>query len=212
MAERERFGYTDAEGNRVSALRDMFDGGGRGRFGDTFEGGLLSNVANRVGIRPAGYRARQAAMGEQQPDSVGGMAAPATGGIVPASGGASPMAAPADVAPGITTPPMLTAMDVARLSEMGMNPGMAGEPASFADLAALIRGPGMLPGGMGVPVSRQYAPQNPGARLNADGMAFPAYGVPAGAGVNVGRPDVGTIRPPMSAMNMGLFNYGLLGR
>lgn len=40
-------------------LRDMFDGGGPGRYGDRFEGGgLLSLLANSL-IRPAGYRQRQ---------------------------------------------------------------------------------------------------------------------------------------------------------
>ena len=60
FADRERtnrsFGYTDAEGNRVSALRDMFDGGGAGRSGQQFEGGLLALLANALGIRPMGYQ------------------------------------------------------------------------------------------------------------------------------------------------------------
>lgn len=48
--ERQRFGYNDAEGNRVSALRDMFDGGGRGRSGSTFQGGgVISSLGNAMG-------------------------------------------------------------------------------------------------------------------------------------------------------------------
>lgn len=48
--ERQRFGYSDAEGNRVSALRDMFDGGGRGRSGPTFQGGgVISDLGNAMG-------------------------------------------------------------------------------------------------------------------------------------------------------------------
>lgn len=48
--ERQRFGYNDAEGNRVSALRDMFDGGGAGRSGPRFEGGgIISSLGNAMG-------------------------------------------------------------------------------------------------------------------------------------------------------------------
>jgi len=51
-----RFGDTDASGNRVGALRDMFDGGGAGRSGQQFEGGLLAMFANALGIKPLGYQ------------------------------------------------------------------------------------------------------------------------------------------------------------
>lgn len=51
-----QFSYTDASGNRVSALRDMFDGGGAGRSGQQFEGGLLASLANALGIRPLDYQ------------------------------------------------------------------------------------------------------------------------------------------------------------
>ena len=48
--QRQRFGYNDAEGNRVSALRDMFDGGGAGRSGPTFQGGgIISSLGNAMG-------------------------------------------------------------------------------------------------------------------------------------------------------------------
>mgnify|MGYP006908309471 CR=1 FL=1 len=50
------WGYTDASGNKVSALRDMFDGGGAGRYGDTFEGAPISGLLNNLGVRPHGYR------------------------------------------------------------------------------------------------------------------------------------------------------------
>ena len=56
-----RFGYTDASGQRVSVLRDMFDGGGRGRAGQRFEGGLLADLANALGFKPLGYQDRLAA-------------------------------------------------------------------------------------------------------------------------------------------------------
>lgn len=53
------YGYTDPKtGQWVSAGRDMIDGGGPGRSGDTFQGGLFSGLLNTVGVRPAGYRQR----------------------------------------------------------------------------------------------------------------------------------------------------------
>lgn len=48
--ERQRYGYSDAEGNRVSALRDMFNGGGPGRSGPEFQGGgAISSLGNAMG-------------------------------------------------------------------------------------------------------------------------------------------------------------------
>lgn len=53
------YGYTDPKtGQWVSAGRDMIDGGGPGRSGDTFQGGLASGLLNTLGVRPAGYRQR----------------------------------------------------------------------------------------------------------------------------------------------------------
>lgn len=43
------YGYETAGRDRVTALRDMIDGGGKGRSGDKFEGGgILSLIANMV--------------------------------------------------------------------------------------------------------------------------------------------------------------------
>jgi hypothetical protein len=48
--QRQRYGYNDAEGNRVSALRDMFNGGGPGQSGPTFQGGgIISSLGNAMG-------------------------------------------------------------------------------------------------------------------------------------------------------------------
>ena len=48
--QRQRYGYTDESGNRVSAMRDMFNGGGPGQSGTTFQGGgLLSDIGNALG-------------------------------------------------------------------------------------------------------------------------------------------------------------------
>jgi len=58
----QRGGWGYGEGDqRVSALRDMLDGGGRGRAGQRFEGGLLADLANALGFRPLGYQERLAA-------------------------------------------------------------------------------------------------------------------------------------------------------
>ena len=53
------YGYTDPKTNqRVSALRDMFDGGGAGRSGDAFRGGgAISALGNALKIRPLGSTA-----------------------------------------------------------------------------------------------------------------------------------------------------------
>lgn len=45
------------------SFADMFDGGGMGRAGDTFEGGLFSGLLNEMGVRPYGYNARHGQQG-----------------------------------------------------------------------------------------------------------------------------------------------------
>lgn len=54
-------GSMGAERPQFLGLRDMFDGGGRGRSGDDFEGGLFSGLLNGLGIDPLGYRDRMGA-------------------------------------------------------------------------------------------------------------------------------------------------------
>ena len=49
---------------RYQGLLDMINGGGAGQAGETFQGGALSDLLNSLGIRPMGYRDRQA---EQAP-------------------------------------------------------------------------------------------------------------------------------------------------
>lgn len=41
-------------------FRDMFDGGGAGKSGQTFQGGPLSGLLNALGVRPMGFNDRQA--------------------------------------------------------------------------------------------------------------------------------------------------------
>ena len=87
------------QGGYIS-FADMFDGGGAGRSGDRFEGGLLSGLLNALGVTPYGYqdrmdererRARMASMpprpaprpaqDTRRPDGIG--ATPATNYIAP---------------------------------------------------------------------------------------------------------------------------------
>ena len=64
------------------SIRDMFDGGGAGASGSTFEGGSISELLNKLGIKPLGSM--------QGMDQARPMARPA--GLGPAP---RPMAAPA---------------------------------------------------------------------------------------------------------------------
>jgi hypothetical protein len=214
-SQRGSWGYTDAQGNRVSAGRDMIDGGGRGRAGDRFEGGLLSGIGNSLGIRPAGYRDRQNAMQAQMtPDQIRAeMAGQAPRSFVPQPASpASPSITPAPPAPqapmmpqamGQTMPRALTAEDLARLGAVGMGQGaMVGEPATPQEMAFLVRGPGMVMGMGGPNAYAPFAPENPA-------MDAVFQGTP---GVNVGQSDLGTLRPGISARNRTMFNTGLLGR
>ena len=69
MREREGFagyGYETAGGDRVTALRDMFDGGGAGRSGEEFEGGgILSLIANLLASPYGSERERTAGIIDQ---------------------------------------------------------------------------------------------------------------------------------------------------
>lgn len=47
-------------GGGFTSIRDMFDGGGPGRSGSTFSGGVMSAALNRAGVSPVAGRATQA--------------------------------------------------------------------------------------------------------------------------------------------------------
>ena len=55
------------ERERFTGLLDLIDGGGAGRAGNEFEGGLLSEVLNALGVRPRGYQERQERMASVAP-------------------------------------------------------------------------------------------------------------------------------------------------
>jgi len=118
------FGYYDPAAREwVPPGRDMIDGGGAGRSGDTFQGGPFSGMLNAMGVRPAGYQERQeaaaAAAREQMrmsPEQVRQQS------FVPPK---SPVT--------VTQPNrILTAEDVAILGD-----GMVGETATAEDLQRL---------------------------------------------------------------------------
>ena len=187
-ARGQGFGYTDAAGNVVSPGIDMINGGGRGRAGSQFEGGLLSAVLNSLGVRPYGYvdpeQAITAGMDETAPSLMASPAAPTRPTMRP----------PQPV--GMDGMPALTADQIRILREMGIDVGgMEGEPASHSELAALLRSPGALLSMDNPSVPRPYAPQNPGATIQPDGSSMPRYDVPTTSGVNMGQSDIGTVRP-----------------
>jgi hypothetical protein len=70
------------QSRRYTGIRDMFDGGGAGKAGPTFQGGQYSGLLNALGVRPRGFRDRQAGILERQ------QAAPTT--MAGAMGGGSP--------------------------------------------------------------------------------------------------------------------------
>lgn len=49
-----------------TSLADMFNGGGAGRSGSTFQGGPLSGTLNAVGVRPAGSSGSSSSMGSRK--------------------------------------------------------------------------------------------------------------------------------------------------
>lgn len=188
------YGYTDAMGNQVSAGMDMFDGGGRGMAGDTFQGGPFSGLLNALGVRPRGYDARQAAMASAEQGAPSLMSQPVQ---QPAP------AAPVPQTYGMTSMPTLTMDQIQRLRELGIDTNaMGGETATAAEMAALLRGPGMLLS-MGQPNAMTSAPMQPGMNVMPDGEAFLRQNlavIPAltGPSMTMPRSDIGTIRPYVS--------------
>lgn len=89
---------------------DAFDGGGAGKSGDTFSGGPLSELLNALGIRPAGFGAREM--------------------------GPRPMANPAYSQPRISTSgPMASPMGYGGRPDVPMGGGMPKALAPYAFIA-----------------------------------------------------------------------------
>lgn len=172
---RGRYGYTDAEGNRVSAARDMVDGGGPGRYGDRFQGGPFSGLLNAVGARPAGYRARQEAAGPDM-GMAEAMAAPAMTGATPATTVAMPLAptVPSNAFPG------MYASDYMSMRSPSTNPAFAGSGMTPATNYVPMRDPtSPTTGVMPADLAPAYLPSTPGARAMPQmqgARQFPATG------------------------------------
>ena len=81
------------QSRRYTGIRDMFDGGGAGKAGPTFQGGTYSGLLNALGVRPRGFRDRQAGILERQQAAPTTMAG-AMGGGGPAVPAATPEAPP----------------------------------------------------------------------------------------------------------------------
>lgn len=73
------------------SLKDMFDGGGAGKAGSTFEGGPLSELLNGLGVRPMGFRERMAQQG-RMPQPTGPAPRPAAPPPTPAAPPPNPYA------------------------------------------------------------------------------------------------------------------------
>lgn len=82
---------------RFTGLLDMIDGGGAGRSGNQFEGGLLSDILNALGVRPRGFEDRQERMASVTP-----MARPAP--MQPAPAPITPAPVPLSAQPGFLSP------------------------------------------------------------------------------------------------------------
>jgi hypothetical protein len=231
-APRERFGYDQNNDQRVSfgeRMRDMFDGGGRGRPGERFEGGgLLSDIGNALG-GPGGFsRGNDNGGGFISPggllgSAVGGAFLGPFGGLLggllgrqmgrgqqavptPDSGAAS-MMAPA-TAPRPTMPTMPT-----------MRPpqpvGMDGMPALMADQIRMMREMGIDVAGMeGEPATHSELAallRSPGALLSMDNPQVGRMYAPQNPGATI-QPDGSSMPrydvPMTSGVNMGQFDIG----
>jgi hypothetical protein len=168
------FGYNGPQG-AVSPFVDMINGGGAGMAGDTFEGGLLSGMLNRAGVRPMGYQSRQgqAMMTPQQVRAQMGNA-PSVMAPPPVS---TPSTAYRPAAqPSAMPQPMPTRLPI---NMQGMVQGSGQTPATGYVSSA---GP--------APASMTTAPMQP-IQFGGQSAAPRPY-------VDVGMSDVGTVRPGVS--------------
>jgi hypothetical protein len=157
-ARGQGFGYTDAAGNVVSPGIDMINGGGRGRAGSQFEGGLLSAVLNSLGVRPYGYvdpeEAVTAGMDETAPSLMASPAAPTRPTMRPPQLNTAP----------VNSAHTLTQQDIELLQKIGLAfNAMPGEPATQQEIDAL----GRYPTPMGAPMSAQPGFLSPPASTTA---------------------------------------------
>lgn len=140
-----------------SNFRDMIDGGGAGRSGDRFEGGLLSDALNASGIRPAGYRARQRETEQDQPQRV---SAPQYR-TQPAPQAQPQVAPDYSVAP-YASPQMMPQVQQATLPDIPILPDVGAREATY-----------------GIPVLMDMPPAPQIGLLSPVGAREATYGIPA---------------------------------
>jgi hypothetical protein len=224
--QRQRYGYTDESGNRVSAMRDMFNGGGPGQSGTTFQGGgLLSDIGNALG-GPGGFSGGN--------DNGGGFISPGgllggaiggaffgpfgglLGGLLGRQIGRGRQAVPTP--DGGEASLMASAMAPATSSAPTMRPlqlGMGGLPALTADQIRMLREMGIDVGGMeGEPASHSELAallRSPGALLSMDNPSVPRPYAPQNPGATI-QPDGSSMprynAPTTSGVNMGQSDIG----
>lgn len=130
------FGIIGADGARTGILADMFNGGGRGASGDTFQGGILSGLLNAIGIRPIGFsRTQQPQMTEGEVRAQMGNA-PSVMAPSPASAPPAPQPAPMYSPPMIGFTPNVNTLSTPRPSGMGLGPdeGRAEQIRAFREM------------------------------------------------------------------------------
>ena len=148
-----------------TGFQDMFDGGGAGQSGPTFEGGPLSDALNALGVRPHGYRRREdiAARGGVNPDRGRPVASPAPVRPVAMS---YPNYAPPMAAAGVN--PVTAYDEAARFGLLAPEPNVAYVPEALP----MSYGPG------DIAAAQSYYADRFGASPLAD-EAFRTYLIPA---------------------------------
>ena len=191
------YGYNNAEGNRVGALRDMFDGGGRGQSGARFEGGGMFSAAGNAFMRPSGSRDRGepdmrtgvggfardmidgGGFGQSGPTFQGGMYGGLLGSILN-SAGVRPMGYQerlGSVGPQMR-PPMPTSPAAAAYTAPAQPTGMPAYTMPSAMDVPFQRQPVVTPPVYQYPIGDEFSEMM--ARLQLQG--FPQQGIPAPTG------------------------------
>jgi len=170
------YGYTDPKtGQWVSAGRDMIDGGGPGRSGDTFQGGLFSGLLNTIGVRPAGYRDRQEAAERERMQMT---PADVRTGLLGGTGGTAAAVERAKEAAGA---------DVLNAAEAAIVGGIPGEIKTEADKIRLAEINANAGYAMPLETPQPYTPYSPAPMLASDVIMPPMPPLTTTSGVGVAR-------------------------
>ena len=213
MSPEDRARY---EAGYISA-RDMIDGGGPGRAGDQFEGGLFSGMLNGLGVRPNGYRdrlrERQQGLDEKPMQPAGGMpnvvapqparAAPMTSPR-PQPAPAAPFGAAANPGMGRTQPnPLMQQLQQRTMANARTGAGPVPRMDPMSAMGASPRVPGAvgatIPGG----VPGMSGPVGPSVASNVR---------PAGMPMDMSRVMPGWNSLPVAVQQKIRENMGMIGR